>query len=337
MKKTKISLKGKLGLENYFIPLWYLGIVALTFVLSLFTIGFDFTELGSASYWGNLAINYCLAIVSLLAATKDGNDKGKRKDDYKSSLARLEEIINLINVRGLSFLLPDYLTHKYEADKSSFIKSTLSANAIKDEYLQYGTRYLKKHRKDLDLSNDQLSVLLRIKKGKIKIRKVSTSDLMCSKSADSQSSLGPTYSMGKRQMDLTLPRLIMMLVVSALFASVGLDVATESNVGSTVLNLMMRLFTVLTSIASGYMNGFTIDRELAIVNSKREDILRVFIQKIDTGEYVPQLNEGAKIPDHQIAEKTVLEVVEEEPVEEDEYEIVEMTVEEAEKLISKGD
>lgn len=327
-ERTKISFKGRFGLENYFIPLWYLGIVALTFVLSLFTIGFDFARLSTGTYWGNMAVNYCLSIVSLMAATKDGSDKGKRKASYQKARDSLESAIQTVHERGISFLLSDYLAAKYELDRKAFIKETLSLNAIDPKYLEMDTKTLRKNRRKFDLSGDQLNILCRLKKGKYKVRQISTSDLFSEKSAAATMNLGPAYNMSKRQLDLSLPRMVMMLVISALFASVGIDAAQQSGI-TTAINLVVRLFTIATSIASGYMNGFTVDRELEVVYAKREDILRVFMQKLDSGEYVPPLKEGARLP--------AVEVEESEPEkpEEDEYEIIEVTAEEAEKLLNK--
>lgn len=312
-------------LARSYMTLVYATLFAVVIVLSLFNIRFDFEQIKTGSFWGNLCINYALAVVSMVFAMFDGEKKRKQSEDYQKCFSEWNDKKHQILDSNMITIFDEYLVYRHEKDQREFIKEVMETHCIKPEWVEMDLQELKRRRKELECSVDQFAIVKKLKKGKYSIRKLRTLDIMNStKKSDLRFEYNVTVDRTQFMADTILPKLVFMFITTSLLVSVVFDVI-NSNTGQAVANLVMRLFNVAISLATGYRGGFHLADEQIDAYSNRGLIMDDFQSELAVGVFTPSV----KVEKLQLKES---DGADPEDINEEDWEVIEMTKEEAEKI-----
>lgn len=316
-------------LAKSYMTLVYVTLFAVVIVLSLFNIKFDFEQIKTGSFWGNLCINYALAVVSMIFAMFDGEKKRKQSETYIRCLKDWTDKKHLILDTNLVTIFEEYLVHRHKKDQADFIKEVMSSHCIKQEWLDMDFEQLKKCRKEVECSPDQLAIVRKLKKGKYTIKKIRTVDIMNStKKSDLRFEYNISVDRTQFIADTVLPKLVFMFITTSLLVSVVFDVI-NSNTGQAVANLVMRLFNVAISLTTGYRGGFHLADEQIEAYNNRGLIMDDFQSELVLGVFTPSVQIPIE-PVKKEEDRAPIEDIDEEN--DDDWEVVEMTKEEVAKL-----
>lgn len=103
-----------------------------------------------------------------------------------------------------------------------------------------------------------------------------------------------------------------------------------------MLDLVIRLFNLVSGAAMGYVSGLAIDSRWTSAFTERSKILQEYLERVDNGDWIPDTNEAneARIRSHssttiaadapKAPDKSAQEP-DEEDEDEDDYEIIEVS------------
>lgn len=293
----------------------------LIIILSIFQAGFNSQFWTDISYWVNLAILIAISIFGMMTGEQIGDDTSRNNPEgrFRRSLFKYSTRFESIDKKRLFSYFEDWLELYRDRRLYKKIKTTLKDNGIHQmEVLDLdllelnnlkkfwikdwtGTNFYNKYYNEeknesvtyfMSYTEEQIEIIKECKKGGIKVSKLSSTFFTDALNAyDKDMWESAAHSSQKKNSFLTVNttyRLIGLILFSFIISGIEPAVSGNFDLGSILLNLGNRLFTLVTSIVWGSYIGM----ELVKIDNAYLDfkisILSLYEEEYDKGEFVPK-------------------------------------------------
>lgn len=282
----------------------YVFVFIISIVISAWTVDFDISQILTTSFIGNLAFNYSIAIIVLTLALRDGDlfFQGRKKGDFHDAIVNLSSVCKLIISRGLSTIFPQYWDKRYQIEHKDFIKQQLREQQIDKEEIIELTEdelngllkepLLKKWEDGHEtvfkvITDEQLEVVLKYKKGKYKFPKITAQAFFSKGSSNAYLAIATIDTRKKKLTGISVAyRLGMLLLTSTLISIIVFD-TLQGSPQQALVSAVARLFNIFTSMVYGYGVAYDKNRlDLAEAIYKGQ-VIQEFMNEYDTGMFVP--------------------------------------------------
>lgn len=283
----------------------YFAVILITVVLSLWNVGFDPSKINWAGLIGDVLISSAITIVAMFMSLADGRIYYHNTDKHPFKKA-LEDLVStawgLIR-RGLTFAFTGYAHKEYETRLSEYLLSLLRKVGLQE------VKILELNRQELtDLCNKpliktfdgievgfdtitdvQYVAVEALKNGKYKYDETPAEWFLSgitSQSSDLYKYYAHSAKVRLRNRRLRIVyRLIMLLLVAIIWA--GMAVGDDSFGAQSIVKAVMRTFTVIFAIFSGYMAAKEESDGEADELSYKKLFIDRFFSDYRAGVYVP--------------------------------------------------
>lgn len=320
MLKNKLEKYGVTKKSIYSIAS-VLAITILIIILSIFQAGFDSQFWKDIDYWINLAILIAISVFGMMTGEQIGDDTSRNNPEgrFRKSLFKYSTQFERIDSKKLFSYFEDWLELYREKRLYRKIRTTLKDNGVHQmEVLDLdllelnnlkkfwvkdwtGTNHYDKYFNEdkcesityfMSYTDEQIEVIKQCLRGEIKISKLSThffTDALNAYEKDMWESAA--HSAHKKNSYLTVNttyRLVALIMFSFVVSGIQPALNEDLQLGSILLNLGNRIFTMITSIVWGAYIGMELVKIDNAYLDFKTSILSLYEEEYDKGDFAPK-------------------------------------------------
>lgn len=259
----------------------------LTIVLS-FGVSFYFRPINDSTFWGNLLVALALCIYTLYFGISESLNYYRKKDGgrYQNAINNFKNIREIVAKKDNEF--SQWLEKYYQKNKRDYFNAILSIHGninpcVLDLDIHELDNLSKPFKKNWDntefegrpdtyfrsLTEEQIEAIRDIMKGKIRVERIPddffktfNGKILVSEYLEQSSQ---SKSNTRRYILLILFRVILLIMVSFIFAICGVKIS-EATSTEEVVNRIVNTLSRILNMFSGFTYGFSLGR-LMVVNS----------------------------------------------------------------------
>ena len=297
--------KSRIDKVRLIIFLSYVAVIGVTIVLSLYNVGFDPNKITWSRLLGDVLIASALSIVSMFMALADGriHFHNTDKHPFRAILNELMSTAWSLIRRGLTFAFTGYAHKEYLERRDEYLLSKLRGVGLQDlrildlsreEVKSLCSTPILKVINGAEVGFDIITMvqylfIIELKDGGYKYNETPSDWFLSgvsSKSSDLYQYYARSEKLRKRDRRWRVAyRLVMLCAITIIWAAIA--VGDDPFSQQSFVNAALRTFTVIFSIASGYLaSKDEVDSEADELNYKKLFIDK-FFSDYTSGVYVP--------------------------------------------------
>lgn len=322
LSKYKLTRKSWYSLASIFVA--FLLIV----VLSLTSAVYDPKKLTTVAYWVNVALSSAICIFGMISGQKIGDDMSRNDDlgQFRRSLKKYSESYENIEKKSILNYFEDWLDlYRQKRIKKKIARTLRDASVYQLEVLDLDLNELSNlktpYRKDwtdtyfydkyykektgksetifLSYTDEQIEVIRECKTGHVTLSPLPASFFLDALSTSEKDMWESSAHAGQKKNAYMASgyayRILSLVAVSMVFAGLGPDLYDEYNAASIAINLISRIFSLVTAVVWGMYLGIQLVKiDVSYVEFKIS-ILTLYYDEFVNQEYVPEsIEERAK-------------------------------------------
>ena len=241
-------------------------------------IGADLSNILTFSFWMNVIVNFCLISLPYIVYLEDGIDDGLLDKGYIAAVSDFEGKYDKVVEGNHISDIEKYAPIRDEMIRRRRITNKLIGSGIdlKEYILKYEKLSVNEINKNADLSELQKGFIIRIKKDKTKIKKISVNSLVAYKNNENEDDESYEYDQKLIKTRLLALRLSKSATFAIFLASIAINKNEEFSFVTILVWIMMKAFFVFLAIRSGKSDGTNM-----ITNDKKNSFLKkcLFIER----------------------------------------------------------
>lgn len=316
----------------------YIGLVtvlAITIVLSLWTVGWNPEKIGWQKFVANTCILLFLGIYGLFFGEGEGKNFFKKLVTglYQAVLGRFRKRVNSITAKGYVDALPDYISWRYQKDYENTCKmKMLSLRLFEQKILDLTDEQLEELKHNpikvndklyfSKISEEQYKLIMDIKQGKVFVDYIDDYNFYLVEDAtDGKQLVTIVKETNKRKEKISwkqrISRVVMILLVALIIAGFFIEIPVtpvgeltpeqlaaikEARI-QAAKDLLSRLADLVVSIASGINTARLLNLEDVFVLKYKDSFNTVFEACMDNKTFVRPDNQAKAKADYEQFQK----------------------------------
>lgn len=286
MKKDKQErLAGVQGIETYKVILYPL-IVAVTVLVSILSVNFDWATIQSATFWFKVTLKILILFAWVYFGVPDGKKIGSKKQAFIEKKNLLQKSACMIKDKGLLLAFRQYVQLWNRESKKEYGENILFSNTIDPSLITRKDKDLKQNYLNYDLDKNQLRILLEVKKGRYYYTQTNAETYLSEFQIVNSQEDAQVHE-GKILLKELAPKVILLFVMT--FLTTAAIITENASASEAVFEAVSNLTLCITSYGFAIRAGLTIMEKYTRAFEVRDNYIHGFVEKHESGRFVPDL------------------------------------------------